>query len=387
VGVASTSAAGYDGPVRIRPYRPDDAPGVASLWQYWFRGKSRIPDPGLIELVQTIFGENPNKDPEVTPLVATAEDGGMLGFLGVTVTPVLLDNERGTLACIFPSVVDPNAPTTLASFLMRKSLAGPQVFTFSDGGDVKFERIWELLGGRVGQLQSLRWVRVFRPLETGVDMLSKRRRPTPLVTALGPVALAGDALARRARRGQLRAPRSGWRSEPLTPEALIEANEVLFATKRMRPAYSPKYLHWLFREMASASEQGDLTARLVRDEHQRVAGYYVYYMRRAGVCRVFALEAHDRMLAGVIDHLFGEADEGGAAALIGRLEPRLRRPMADRGCLIHSGGSLQFVHSHDTSVMDDALLGRLAFSRLDGENWYWWRLVSARLVPEQQNNE
>ncbi len=138
MGVASTSAAGYDGPVRIRPYRPDDAPGVASLWQYWFRGKSRIPDPGLIELVQTIFGENPNKDPEVTPLVATAEDGGMLGFLGVTVTPVLLDKKRGTLACIFPSVVDPNAPTTLASFLMRKSLAGPQVFTFSDGGDVKF---------------------------------------------------------------------------------------------------------------------------------------------------------------------------------------------------------------------------------------------------------
>jgi len=95
---------------------------------------------------------------------------------------------------------------------------------------------------------------------------------------------------------------------------------------------------------------------------------------------VFALEAHDRSLDGVIDHLFFEADQLGAAALIGRLEPRLRRPMVARGCLVHASGSLQFVHSHDASLMDDALLGRLAFSRLDGENWYWWRLVNQVLV-------
>jgi len=372
-------APAYGGKVEIRPYRPGDAAGVASLWQYWFRGKSRVPDPGLEDLVRTIYETNPNRDPEVTPLVATSEDDRMLGFLGVSVTPVRLDGERGTLACVFPSVVDPDAPTTVASFLLRKFLAGPQAFTFSDGGDVKFERIWELLGGRIGQLQSLRWVRLFRPLSTGVDMLTERPRQTPLKTALGPVAVAGDALARRARPGRLRAARSGWRAEPLTPEALAEASATLYAKTRMRPEYEPEYLRWLLREMARATEQGELTARLVRDERGRLAGYYVYYARPGGVCRVFALEAADRALDGVIDHLFGEADERGAAALIGRLEPRLRRPMAARGCLVHTGGSLQLVHSRDASLMDDALLGRLAFSRLDGENWYWWRLVSQRL--------
>jgi len=280
VAATTSEASVYGGEVHIRPFVPSDAPGVAALWQYWFRNKTRVPDPGLTELVKTIYVENPSRDPEVTSLVAADQDGRMLGFLGVTVTPVRLDGEPRVLACVYPSVVDPDAPFTLASFLLRKVLAGPQAFTFSDGGHADFERIWELLGGRIGQLQSLRWARVFRPLQTGVDMLTERPHPTPLKTVLRPAALAGDALARRARPDRLRAARSGWHSEPLTPEGLIEANATFYAGRRMRPEYEPEYLRWLFREMAGATDLGDFTARLVRDEHQRAAGYYAYYARR-----------------------------------------------------------------------------------------------------------
>jgi hypothetical protein len=34
------------------------------------------------------------------------------------------------------------------------------------------------------------------------------------------------------------------------------------------------------------------------------------------------------------------------------------------------------VHAADPTLRDDALLGRLAFSRLEGENWYWWAITS-----------
>ncbi|MCC6309867.1 MAG: hypothetical protein IT345_03005, partial [Trueperaceae bacterium] len=149
--------------MRIRPFEPDDAAGVASLWQYWFRGKTRVPDPGLVELVRRMYVEYPSADADVRPLVAEDERGKLLGFLGVTAMPVMVDGEERTLAGIFPSVVDPEAPTAVAAFLLRKFLAGPQAFTFSDGGHVKFERIWELLGGSIAQMQSLRWVKVFRP--------------------------------------------------------------------------------------------------------------------------------------------------------------------------------------------------------------------------------
>ena len=368
------------GSVRIRPFEASDARGVASLWQYWFRDKTREPEPGLTELVTRIYHEHPSRDPEVPSLVAEGEGGRMLGFLGVTVTPVRVDGAHGKLACVFPSVVDPDAPTTLASLLLRKSLAGPQVFTFSDGGNVKFERIWELLGGSIAQLQSLRWVKVLRPFELGIDMVEERRRgPTPW-RYVAPLARGADWAARRAAPGRLRAPRSALRAEPLTAEALVEANASLNARARMRPEYGTGYVRWLLDEMGRNDEQGRFTATLVRDARGNVAGWYAYYLRPGGVSRVFALEAHERRLGDVIDHLFGEADAAGSGGIIGRLGPRLRAPMAARGCLVHAGGSLQMVHSRDASLVDDALLGRLAFSRLEGESWYWWRLIARRLL-------
>jgi len=56
--------------------------------------------------------------------------------------------------------------------------------------------------------------------------------------------------------------------------------------------------------------------------------------------------------------------------------------MAARGTFTHNGGSRQLVHARDASLRDDALLGRLAFSRLEGENWYWWG-IDAATVPSE----
>ena len=376
--------------MRIRPFDARDAYGVASLWQYWFRDKTREPAPGLEALARRIYAERPGAHPDVTSLVAEGDGGELLGFLGVTTTPVLLDGEPATLAGVFPSVVAPDvASTTVASLLLRTFLRGPQAFTLSDGGHVKFERIWETLGGRILQLQSLRWVKTFRPATTAARAFTGGGR-RPLRPLALPVAAGADWLARRAMPGRLRAappraPREHARpeplaGEPLTPATLLEANERIHAGARLRPQYDEPSVAWLLGEMRSIVEQGALTATLVRDPAGGVAGWYVAYVRPGGVCRVFALQALPRFVDGVIDHLFVQAEAAGAGTLIGRLEPGLRRPMAARGCFVHAGGSLMMAHSRDSSLLDDAELGRLAFSRLDGENWYWWALVSG-VVP------
>jgi hypothetical protein len=87
----------------------------------------------------------------------------------------------------------------------------------------------------------------------------------------------------------------------------------------------------------------------------------------------------ERHIDGVVDHLFARAAEAGVGGLAGRLEPRLRRSMATRHAFAHNGGSLMMVHGRDPSLVDDALLGRLALSRLEGENWYWWAIVSCEV--------
>jgi len=368
--------------MNIRPFESHDAEAVASLWQYWFRNQTRVPDADLVDLVRRIYVDHPNRADGVTPLVA--EDGGtLLGFLGVTVTPVVLDERPATLAGVFPSVVDPRAPTAVASLLLRTFLRGPQAFTFSDGGHVKFERMWEMLGGRIAQLQSLRWMKPFRPARVAAHAVTEGRW-RHLRPVLGPLAAGADWVARRAAPLRLRstppsAPRERQRhgplaGEPATPASLLEATERLHGGMRLRPAYAEAYLHWLLGEMARTRSLGTLTATVLRDPAGAVAGWYVYYLKPGGVSRVFALEAAPRFVDGVVDHLFAHADAGGAGALIGRLEPRLRSPMEARGCLLHLGGSLLMVHARDASLMDDALLGRVAISRLDGENWYWWAI-------------
>lgn len=292
------------------------------------------------------------------------------------------------MAGVFPSVIDPDASTTVASLLLRRFLAGPQEFTFSDGGHVKFERIWETLGGQIAQLQSLRWVRLLRPVEVGATFGALGKALRHLRPVVRTLARGGDHLLRSAagRRLAVRADpnplEQGYTSELLTPAALAAVAPELHArTKaRLRPIYTETHTAWQFGEMAKIVELGQFTARLVRAPDGKPVGWFAYYLKPGGVSRVFAIEADDRQLAAVTDVLLIDADTRGAGALIGRMEPRLRRVISERTDLVYPKGSLQMVHSKDQSLMADAQLGRLAFNRLQGENWYWWALDS-KVVP------
>lgn len=362
--------------MHMRPFHEDDAPAVAALWEYWFRSKTRAPASDLVDYVRRLYVEHPSRDDEIPPLVAEDDDGRILGFLGVMVTPVILDGRRERLAGVFPSVVDPDAPTTVATFLLRRFLKGPQALTLSDGGHVRFEGIWERLGGRIDPLRSLRWVKVLRPAALGAERLGEGGARAALRGALGPLARGADWLARRGADERFASRASTLTAEPLTPSGTIEAVRELRGDARMRPDYDEAHLEWLFAEMGRIRSHGTLHGRLLRTARGDLAGWYVYYLNPGGVSRVFALDAREERTGEVLDHLFSHADAAGAAAVIGRLEPRLRAPLVAREAFVHAGGSLLMVHSKDASLMDDALLGRLSFSRLEGENWYWWGLIS-----------
>lgn len=366
--------------MRIRAFEPDDAEGVASLWQYWFKDKTRVPDPALTSLVRRIYVEDPNVDDEITSLIAEEDDGTLLGFLGVSVMPVMLDGSEAKMAGVFPSVVAPEASTTVASLLLRRFLTGPQAFTFSDGGHVKFERIWEALGGQIAQAQSLRWVRLFRPAEVASSSGGVGRALGPFGSVAQFLARGGDRLARPLAGGRLvvreQADLVGYSVEELTPPALVDVSAVLKRRVRMRPVYTERHTTWLFGEMSKIDELGEFSPRLVRAPNGEPVGWFVYYMKPGGISRVFVLEAADKHKTATMDLLFRDADSRGAGALIGRFEPRLRSVIAERVDIISPKGSLQMVHSKDPSLMADAQIGRLAYSRLQGENWYWWALDS-----------
>lgn len=364
--------------MKVRPFRAEDAPAVAALWQYWFKDKTLVPDSRLTDLARRIYAEDPNVDDEITSLIAEGPDGQVLGFLGVSVMPVEVDGASGKMAGVFPSVVHPDASSTVATFLLRRFLAGPQVLTFSDGGHVKFERIWEALGGQIAQMQSLRWIVPFRPLETAAGSGSARKVVGRLQPGFVYLAKGADQVLRGLSRRRLRAPAAGndYVTEPLTPSELVAVAAKLDSKARLRPLYDPEHLAWQFGEMSKIADLGEFTAHVVKTRNGSPVGWYVYYLKRGGVSRLFALQGLEKHLDGVTGHLLADADRRGAGAVMGRMEPKLRRVMAGRTDLIVPKGSLMMVHSKDPSLMSDALLGRLAFTRLQGENWYWWAIAS-----------
>src|SRR5258708_40331672 len=125
--------------------------------------------------------------------------------------------------------------------------------------------------------------------------------------------------------------------------------------------------------MERVRTHGELVRRLVRDEHGQALGGYVAHLKRGGVGDVLWLEARDRSIGAVMDHLFLHAWQQGTALLRGRLEPPVFETAVSRGCHLRHTGRV-VLHSHRHPELVHALstgAGRL--SRMDSEWWMGYR--------------
>ena len=80
------------------------------------------------------------------------------------------------------------------------------------------------------------------------------------------------------------------------------------------------------------------------------------------------IAAAPREAAGVIDDLVRHARAGGAAALRGRLEPRLLAPLAERRCVFRYNGRALIHARNREHHRRDREWGRL-LTRMDGDYW------------------
>jgi hypothetical protein len=107
---------------------------------------------------------------------------------------------------------------------------------------------------------------------------------------------------------------------------------------------------------------------LVRTEDGRVLGWWVAYSSRGAVGEVMQVAAADGAEQTVLEHLCREAGEEGAAALRGRIEPRMLPALWARNRLLrYTGGAL--VQSRSDELLRVVRSRRTLLTRLDGE---WW---------------
>ena len=362
----------------IRSLERSDLPAVARLFALVWRGDENGADDELERFFGSTLLDQPWADPELPSLVALDGDE-LIGMIGSNVRRATFDGRPVRMVCSAHLVSHPRARNrAVGARLMKALLSGPQDVTITDGATDDVRRMWEALGGASVGLGALSFVRLFRPASLAADIALGRRSRRLAGSALRVVPASVDGVARRAARRRLVSQRGECTSTPLTPELLVAHVDRLTAGVRFHAAYDVPYLAWLFDELARVEARGTLWAdgvprgrlwaELVRSDGI-VLGWYVCHLREAGFCRVLQFAAAPRASEAVFAQLSSRADELGAAALYGRLEPTLVAPVVNASSIIRPSDGRLLVHSRDTELVTALRAGDALLTRMDGE---WW---------------
>lgn len=329
----------------VRPFTHADLESIVDMSRRFFPPKRPLPREAHLRLFRRFFLEHPWFDEAIPSLVSEDPTGRVTGFLGVTTRPVQMQGRRYVLAISQQFMVEPDRRGTLAAVpLLKTFLAGPQDLSITGYSGELARRIWCSLGGATSYAHSLFWTQRLRPvalIATDAAGIPARRLLRRLLAAVSPMADA--ALARRPSR-RFHAPPAGSAADVETP-ALLALQEELGDRRHLRPAYDLESFGWLISLLEEQRQMGELQKVMVRDEHGRPAGWFVYFLRRGGVCEVVQIGGSESSMELVLAHLVHHAWKGGALALNGRVDPRVMRAYLRSGADVLPGMYWMLVHA------------------------------------------
>ena len=355
----------------VRPFAAGDLPAVAQLFSRVHPKGGWVSQSECEAYFQEMFFANPWVEPELPSWVAM-EGTRAVGFIGVMPRPMRLRGRAVKAAVVTQLMVDQDRRHGVAAAqLLRKALAGAQELTISDGANEASRKMWEALGGLTSTLYSLQWRRLLRPAQSALQRASSPHGRAAALLAT-PVALLADAYAAHYR--ALRRP-SPLVEAPLDATAMLDGLDRAARQVALSPQYDPASLAWLLGHARAKRRHGELQACILRDT-RGVAGWFIYYLNGA-MSRVLQVHATEGAERAVLDHLFQHAWRRGAAAIEGRMEPRLASMLGQRHCLFLSTTVFALIHSGNADLLGALARGDAFFSRLEGE---WWM----RFIGEPQ---
>ncbi len=355
----------------IRPMEARDIVEVADLYELVIRSGRPAAPPELVRYVERLTFEQPSADPELPSLVYDDPGQGILGFIAAYPRRFVHGKAPVRVVCSGQLVAHPDARSQgVGALLLRKLLAGPQDLTMTDGATDEVRVMWERLGGVSNAIASTGWTRVLSPARHRAEAMARRLR-----LGHAPAPGAWRTLDRAVRRRRPAASQAGAgddgaagpaTSRPLATSTVVDELPRLARRFPLRPAYSADMLEHLFTEMAEVTSRGPLVRREVRHADDRCAGWYVAYVPPGGVAQVVHIAGAD--LDVVLETLAADAEEAGATALQGRIDPYLYPSVRDDRHRLHPT-AWSLVHARDPAVLGAVLGGQALLTRMDGE---WW---------------
>jgi hypothetical protein len=358
----------------VRPMIAADVPAVARLFLKIFRGVDKPADPDLEEYLRTLILQSPSYSEAMGTRVYEQQDGRIRSaLLAVPMRFVACGNVvPGRLLGVF--MTDANKEAAGAAELILALRPRSASFAFCDSASPTSCNHLLAIGGKPIPLQSLEWLRSFRPMSALVGRLAERvlRRRDPGFAAL---MRPFDVLLRRLVIGTDVQEPTGARVTEMPVEAFLKHAPLLIAHYAVRPLWSEDELAWLVSLAAQNTQLCAFTIRAVEDRAGAVIGCFVYYAAPGRIAHVLNILALPGREIAVLDAMFRHLDHTGHVEARGRAQLALMRGLALQRWLTFRHRAFALALTRSPDVNDAVVRGDVYIGGLAGEDW-------SRLMPD-----
>jgi hypothetical protein len=355
----------------VRPLVKDDIPQVAELcWEFLLR-RQGPPPAALNSFLHELCFVNPWADRSSPSLVDESKSGRIVGFLSVITRQMSLHGEPIRAAFGGNFVVHPEARTALSGMrLLKTYMAGKQDLSLTDSANDQSRRLLNGYGFSTILPFSLHWARPLRPSEYALYAISHLGWPrlsACLKFAAKPFCSAADSMAAKLSSSPFRQTVPSLQAAELDVETLLACLDEFRSGYSLWPHYDSHSLSWFITFMDRIKARGDLRKVVLRDDQQKIVGWYIYYLKPNAVGEVVQIGGARQFTRQILDHLFYDGWNHGLVGLHGVVGGRWVDDFSDKNCLFACRGGWLVAHSHKPELLELLNRGDAFLSRLDGE--------------------
>jgi len=356
----------------VRPFMEDDISQVADLYWTFLRQRKGPAPPAVRSYFHELYLTNhPWMDSALPSLVCEGKNGRILGFLGVIRRKMSLRGQPIRVAFGGNFVVHPEARTTAAGLrLLEAYMNGDQDLSMTDSANDVSRDFQEPLGYRTIMPFSVHWVRPLRPAHYAIQAVSRLAGPVlsaSLKLAAKPFCSVVDGMAARLTFSPFRQTESPLHAAELDVETLLHCLDEFRGDYSLCPEYDVDSLRWLLTFMERMHAHENLRKIVLRDDSEKILGWYVYYQKPGEVGQVVQIGGERQFTKDILNHLFHDAWKHGVTALHGVVPNRLMDDFSDKNCIFTCRGGWTLAHSRRPELLELLNRGDAFLSRLDGE--------------------
>src|SRR5580700_2343801 len=272
----------------VRPLSEGDIPEVAALYWNYMRRREGAAPPVLLAFLRELFFTNPFCD-SANPSLVYETNGKVVGFLGVSVRKMSVCGEPIRVMFGGNLVVHPKFRSGLAvARLVNHFLASEYDLSVTDSANEITRRILQRMGYPLVPALNIHWGRPLRPLQYGVHAMfrSKGTVDSSVRFAAKPICSVADGLSARLAISPFRQAESRLHGTPLDVETLLECLVEFRKGYSLWTEYDVDTLQWLLNFMERRPSRGTLRKIVLRNDAQKIVGWYIYYVKPGAVGEV-----------------------------------------------------------------------------------------------------